>query len=144
MQAGGEVELNTTLFICHSTLGPIASKTLQICHSKRNNMKFKLLSLFALLLSGQFAFAQRTVRGTVTDAETSDPLIGATILVKGTTTGTITDVSGAFSLEVPDETTTLSISYTGYKSTVVSIAGLQNVAVPLEAGSVHDEVVVTG
>lgn len=107
-------------------------------------MKFKLLSLFALLLSGQFAFAQRTVRGTVTDAETSDPLIGATILVKGTTIGAITDVSGAFSLEVPEETATLSISYTGYKSTVVSIAGLQNVAVRLEAGSVLDEVVVTG
>ncbi len=144
MQAGGEVEFNTTLFICHPTLGPIASKTLQICHSKRNNMKFKLLSLFALLLSGQFAFAQRTVKGTVTDAETSDPLIGATILVKGTTTGTITDVSGAFSLEVPDETATLSISYTGYKSAVVSITGLQNVAVKLEAGSILDEVVVTG
>jgi len=107
-------------------------------------MKFKLLLLFALLLSVQFAFAQRTVTGTVTDAETNDPLIGANVLVTGTSNGTVTDVNGAFSLEVPNEAATLTISYTGYESAEVPIAGLQNVAVRLAVGNTLNEVLVTG
>ncbi len=107
-------------------------------------MKFNLLSLFALLLSVQFALAQRTVTGSVTDAETNDPLIGANVLIPGQNAGTITGLDGSFSLEVPESTTELNISYTGYQSVVVSIAGLQRIEVSLTPGSILGEVVVTG
>ncbi|PSR11153.1 MAG: SusC/RagA family protein, partial [Bacteroidetes bacterium] len=107
-------------------------------------MKIKLLSIFALLLSVQFAFAQRTVTGTVTDAETKEPLIGANVLIPGESTGTITDFDGNFSLEVPERTTELSFSYTGYQPVVISIVGQQKIEVAMTSGSILDEVVVTG
>src|SRR6186713_1444917 len=53
------------------------------------------------------------ITGTITD-EKGEGLVGATIVIKGTTTGTTTDVDGNFSLEVPDNTTVLVISYAGY------------------------------
>lgn len=107
-------------------------------------MKIKLLSIFALLLSVQFAFAQRTVTGIVTDAETKEPLIGANVLIPGENTGTVTDFDGNFSLEVPESTTELSFSYTGYQPVVISIVGQQKIEVAMTSGSILDEVVVTG
>lgn len=107
-------------------------------------MKFKLLPLFVLLLSVQFALAQRTVMGTVTDAQTKQPLIGANVLVPGQNAGTITDMDGSFSLEVPDGITELNVSYIGYQSVAVSIVGQQRIDVSLSPGSVLSEVVVTG
>ncbi len=107
-------------------------------------MKFKLLSLLALLLTAQLALAQRTLTGTVTDFDTGDPLIGANILAIGTTAGAITDVDGAYSFSVGDGVTSIEVSYTGYTSQTVSIAGLSRVDVKLLAGTALDEVVVTG
>lgn len=107
-------------------------------------MKFKLLSLLALLLTVHLASAQRTVTGTVTDADTGEPLIGANILAAGTSTGTITDVDGTFSLRVEANIANLEVSFTGYASQTVSIAGISNVDVKLSAGSILDAVVVTG
>lgn len=107
-------------------------------------MKFKLLSFLALLLSVQFALAQRTVMGTVTDAQTNQPLIGANVLFPGQSAGTITGMDGSFSLEVPNGITELNISYIGYQSAVVSIVGLQKIDVSLSPGTVLSEVVVTG
>ena len=108
-------------------------------------MKLKFLTFLALLLSVQFAVAQRTITGTVNDADTNEPLIGANVLVAGTSTGTITDFNGDFSLEVADDATTLNISYTGYTDQEVSIAGgISNISVALASGELLDEVVVTG
>jgi TonB-linked SusC/RagA family outer membrane protein len=107
-------------------------------------MKSRLVLLIVALLAAQFAFAQRTVRGTVADADTKEPLIGATVLVPGTTVGTTTDASGAFTLTVPEGSPALTISYTGYADQQVSIDGLERVDVALAPGSVLDEVVVTG
>jgi len=55
-----------------------------------------------MLLPLQFALAQRTVSGVVTDAGTGEPLIGANVGVKGTVTGTTTNLEGDFTLRVPD------------------------------------------
>ena len=108
-------------------------------------MKLKFLTFLALLLSVQFAVAQRTITGTVNDADTNEPLIGANVLVAGTSTGTITDFNGDFSLEVADDATTLNISYTGYTDQQVSIAGgISNISVALASGELLEEVVVTG
>lgn len=107
-------------------------------------MRLKYLSLLAFLCFAQMVFAQRTISGNITDADTGESLIGANVIVKGTSTGTITDFDGNFSLEVPSDATTLSISYTGYTSEEVSIeGGISNIAVALTQGTALDEVVVT-
>lgn len=76
-------------------------------------MKRKLLlsTLMAFMLIGS-AWAQRTVTGTVTSADGSLP--GATVQVKGTNTGTTTDVEGKFSLVVPEGKDVLTFRFVGY------------------------------
>ena len=107
-------------------------------------MKLKYLSLLAFLCFAQMVFAQRTISGNITDADSRESLIGANVLVKGTNTGTITNFDGNFSLEVPADATTLSISYTGYTTQNVSIAGgISTISIALEEGTALDEVVVT-
>ncbi|GLR19427.1 SusC/RagA family TonB-linked outer membrane protein [Portibacter lacus] len=86
--------------------------------------------------------AQRTVSGTLTD-ESGEALIGANVIVKGTTTGTITDFDGNFSLEVPEAINTLVFSYAGFTTQEVDITGQSTVAVILTEGLALDEVVVT-
>jgi len=104
----------------------------------------KLLLLLAVLALSNSAYAQRTITGTVTDAENGDPLIGANILVVGTSTGTITDFDGNYSVNVPADATTLEFSYTGYAAQRVEIGSQTKVDVALSAGQVLDEVVVVG
>lgn len=89
-----------------------------------------------------FSHAQRTIEGMVTDTD-GLPLIGANVLVPNSTIGTITDIDGSFSLEVPDGTTSLEVSYTGFGSQVVDISAEDYVSVSLSEGEVLDEVVVT-
>ncbi|MCB0563999.1 MAG: TonB-dependent receptor [Phaeodactylibacter sp.] len=107
-------------------------------------MRIKLLTLGCLLFGLQFSYAQRTITGTVTDAETNETLIGANIVVTGTSSGTVTDFDGNFSLEVPEDAASLTISYTGYTPQQVSIEGVNSLNVALSSGTVLDEVVVVG
>ena len=72
-------------------------------------------TIFLSLLVGVSAFADINVKGKVIDADTSEPMIGVSILVMGTSTGTVTDFDGNFSLSVPDKAT-LQLSYMGYKT----------------------------
>lgn len=75
-------------------------------------MKRKLKLFLALFFIGiGVVMAQTQVRGTVTD-ENGEPVIGASVVVKGTTVGTVTDMDGKFALpEVPSSAKTLMISY---------------------------------
>jgi TonB-linked SusC/RagA family outer membrane protein len=85
-----------------------------------------------------------TVKGKVVD-ENGEALIGATIQIKGSTIGTISDVNGNFSLSVPSDATLL-ISFVGYKSTEVSVTGkteLGNIILVQELKEI-DQVVVIG
>lgn len=61
-----------------------------------------------------FLLAQVTIKGHIQDAETGEDLIGASVLIKGTTSGTATEFDGTFELEVPSLPTTLVFSYTGF------------------------------
>ncbi len=88
--------------------------------------------------------AQRTIRGTVTDAGNGESLIGANVLVKGASTGTITDFDGSYSLEVPDGYGILTFSYTGYRAVEITLTNAEVVDVSLQPGQVLDEVVVIG
>ena len=93
------------------------------------------------------AFAQQTsentIQGVVTDAN-GEPIIGANIMIEGTTTGTITDFDGRFTLDVP-ENATLQISYIGFVSQNVKVNGRKDITVKLvEDAKTLDEVVVVG
>ena len=75
---------------------------------------------FAALLMSAMAFSQGTLTGTVTDGELGGPLPGASVMVKGTSTGTSTDFDGNFTLQVSQSSGTLVISYIGFLSKEVS------------------------
>lgn len=85
-----------------------------------------------------------TISGTVTN-KAGEPLIGATVRAKGSNQGTLTDENGAYELIVPDEVTTLLISYIGYTTQEVDIEGRTEIDIVMnESISQLDEVVVVG
>lgn len=79
-----------------------------------------LVPVLMLLFYGAWA-QQRTVKGEVLDYATNEPVIGATLVVPGTQTGTITNAKGAFSLTVPEGVKSLVISSVGYESQTVTL-----------------------
>ena len=96
-----------------------------------------LLSLVAVI----FGYAQRTITGAVSDQK-GEPMVGASVIVKGTTKGMVTDIDGKYSLEVPEGTNTLVFSFAGYQTQEVTL-GASNV-VDLQLGeSTLQEVVIT-
>nr|WP_321353673.1 TonB-dependent receptor [uncultured Draconibacterium sp.] len=109
----------------------------------RKNLKV-VLFLFAML-SFSLGYAQvKTVTGTVSDAGNGEPLPGVTIVVKGTTQGTITDFDGNFSIDV-EQGQTIVLSYIGYTPQEVLITASNLVNVQLEQSMENlDEVVVIG
>ena len=85
----------------------------------------------------------RIIKGKIID-EKGETLIGVSILVKGTTIGTVTDFDGNFSLEVP-KNGTLVISYVGYKSQEIKVSGRTDFAITLASDNkLLDEIVVVG
>lgn len=104
----------------------------------------KLLLLLCFFAFSNFALAQRTVTGTVTDAGNGEPLIGATILATGTSVGTTSDFDGTYSLAVPEGVASLTFSYTGFSTQTVALSAANVVDVKLSAGTLLDEVVVVG
>ena len=98
----------------------------------------------ALLMAGNLLVAQQSISGKVTDAGTGEPLIGANILVLGTSVGTVTDADGNYKLSVPENQNQIQFSYTGYQSSVINWAGQSTLDVALTAGQLIDEVVVIG
>ena len=89
------------------------------------------------------SLTSNTVSGTVFD-EQREPLIGASVLVPGTTVGTSTDVQGRYSVTVPNGASSLQFNYIGYKSQTRAIAGSTMNVVMQEDNAQLDEVVVTG
>ncbi|AWW33221.1 SusC/RagA family TonB-linked outer membrane protein [Echinicola strongylocentroti] len=88
--------------------------------------------------------AEIDVQGTVKDSS-GEPLLGVSILVKGTTKGTITDMDGSFKLTGISEDAVLQVSFIGFKSQEVSIGGKSQLDIVLEEDTQGlDEVVVTG
>lgn len=92
-------------------------------------------------LSTPYAF--KSITGVVTD-ENREAVIGATVLVEGTEIGTVTDLNGNFTLDVPADRQKLIVSYVGYSSQVVLITpGVQDIQLN-ESAAALDEVVVVG
>ena len=99
--------------------------------------------LAIVCLGGAVAFAQQ-VKGTVKDGS-GYPVIGASVLVDGTTNGTVCDLDGNFELTVPNPDATLNISSIGYKTVVIALEGRTWIEVVLEEDAeLLDDVVVVG
>jgi TonB-linked SusC/RagA family outer membrane protein len=103
-----------------------------------------LCLLLCCMVSSLVVTAQTKHTGRVTGSDDKLPVVGATVRVKGTTTGTQTDVNGQFSLNV-NPGNVLTISYLGYQSQDVTVGASETINVVLQAGSnTLNEVVVTG
>src|SRR5690625_3845187 len=112
----------------------------------RRILKRMTLILLLLWCAAGVLQAQNTVTGTVTDAE-NEPLIGVNIQVKNTNKGTATDFDGRFTLEEVAEDAILTVSYIGYQTQEVAVAGQTEKVIVLssEAGLVDvDEEVGCG
>ena len=103
-----------------------------------------LLSLALCIGAGFVASAQNTIKGIVTD-ENGEPLIGAGVMVEGTTIGTITGIDGDYVLSVPADAVNLVFSFIGLADQTVAINGQSEINVVLKADQTFlDEVVVVG
>ncbi len=109
----------------------------------RKNLKVLMLVLSLLLV--QFAYAQKAVlTGKVTDRSTGEALPGVTVVVKGTTNGTLSDMDGNFRIE-PERGQTIQFSFVGYVSQEIVFQGQTNVSIQLAVSTEElSEVVVIG
>ncbi|MFZ1749180.1 MAG: carboxypeptidase-like regulatory domain-containing protein, partial [Saprospiraceae bacterium] len=101
---------------------------------------FSLFMLVGLTAAG---ISQKTISGVVTDAANGETLIGANVLVKGTATGTITDIDGSYTLKA-SEGDILVFSYAGYSDQSIIVGSSSTINVALRAGKLLEEIVVTG
>jgi len=108
-------------------------------------MRKTLFIVCALVCASCSLFAQnKKVTGVVYDLIANEPIIGATVMEKGTQNGTVTDFDGKFAISVP-ETATLEISYMGFNSKTVSVKGKNDFKINLEEDTKQlEEVIVVG
>jgi TonB-linked SusC/RagA family outer membrane protein len=110
---------------------------------KIKSLQKPLVFLFLLCLFPLGAMAQSAVKGTVND-DSGEPIIGASVVEKGTTNGTVTDFDGNFALNVKSGAT-LVVSYIGYTTQEIAVNGQSTINVTLkEDNALLDEVVVVG
>jgi iron complex outermembrane receptor protein len=105
-----------------------------------------LLIVLSLSLNvSAFATNVLQINGSVKDATSGEPLIGCSVSTKGTTSGTITDLDGKFSIDVTDASTILVFSYIGYKTQEITVGNQTNMVINLEMdGQELAQVVVIG
>lgn len=110
------------------------------CNKLKLKFMKKLLLIFAVFVSLN-TWAQIQILGTVSDAD--GPLPGATVVVKGTSTGVTTDFDGNFSIQAAGDDT-LVVSYVGFQSQEVAVGSQTNISVVLNSNNELDEVVLIG
>ena len=104
----------------------------------------RLMFLLLFFVCSTGAFAQSKVTGTVVDAS-GEPIIGASVMVKGTSNGAVTDYDGKFTINQVPSNANIVISYLGFRTQTVPVAGKQNFNISLEEDKqLLDEVVVVG
>ncbi len=125
---------------------------LMIKSEERNVIRFYSIKCYLALLFMLFAFTNTNlyaqgniVSGVISDGDLGGPLPGVTVLIKGTSAGTVSDFDGNFSLQVSNPNATLVFSYVGYITQEVNLSGRKTINVTL-APSLEslDEVVVIG
>lgn len=159
-----EIEHQTSLFIVYNTKDVDLDRTVTIKTSQEKlsvvmprllehsaasySIRDKYLVLFAdkresVGSVNNVSQNKRVIKGRITDAS-GESLIGVSVLVKGTTNGTITDIDGNYSIEIADDNAVLEISYIGYRKITLAIAGAKSFNVVMEEDTqVLNEVVVT-
>jgi TonB-linked SusC/RagA family outer membrane protein len=107
--------------------------------------KISLLLAFLGFIGLQVVFAQtRELSGVVTSGEDGSSIPGASVVVKGTTLGTVTDMEGKFTLKIPQSAKVLMVSFVGMVSTEVPVTGSSQYTIKLMAENISvDEVIVT-
>ena len=110
----------------------------------KKNIFYSFLTSFLIFLFSVNLFAQKSIDGIVLEADSSEPLVGVTVMVKGTDKGTITSLDGTFSLTLVEDENTLVASFVGYKTKEVSINNISKISIFLEEDITElGEVVVT-
>jgi TonB-dependent starch-binding outer membrane protein SusC len=118
----------------------------KIMYERQKHHWFKLVTvmLFFMIFTGSLFAQERTVKGSIVDRQGS-PLPGVTIVIKGTNTGTITDLNGTFSIKVPDNSSVLETKYVGYISQNLPVGENTEISVVLDEEIKEiDQVVVIG
>jgi TonB-linked SusC/RagA family outer membrane protein len=106
--------------------------------------EFTLIVAFVCLAVSAWA-QERTIRGSVTDGDTDEPLPGVNVIIKGTTVGTITDIEGAYTLSIPNDANTLVFSSIGYVTQEIAINNQSEINLTLATDVTSlDEIVVIG
>ncbi|MRT92173.1 TonB-dependent receptor [Ancylomarina sp. 16SWW S1-10-2] len=96
-----------------------------------------ILSMAALMILSVAAIAQTTVKGVVVDGSTNETLPGASIIIPGTATGTVTGLDGTFVFEVPNGTKSLVVSFVGFLNKELTLNGTQDLGtIKLESDAV--------
>ncbi len=102
----------------------------------------RLITVLFAIFSATLVTAQTQVSGVVIDAKTGEPVIGASVLIQGTTVGTVTDYDGKFLLDVPDKKSLLEVSYLGYVSQTLAASDAQRVLLKEDTQALEEVVVV--
>lgn len=144
--AGLGKKISKEVLIVHKialNLVPITFKPLIMITQR---LLVRLVLPLCLLFVSHTLLAQKSISGKVTDQKDGSPIVGASVQAKSAGTGTSTGNDGSFTLSVPNDVTTLIISYVGYGTVELSIAGKTTLDVTLSATSALNlnEVVVVG
>jgi TonB-dependent SusC/RagA subfamily outer membrane receptor len=107
---------------------------------------FKSMLLLLLAVAGMAVFGQeRSISGAISDRSTGESLPGASVMIKGTSFGSITDIDGKFSLKIPPGENTLVVSYIGYETMEIAVGNLSIFNLKLVPSKTSlQEVVVVG
>lgn len=109
-----------------------------------SHRKIKALLLLFMIMLVMPVYSQ-VITGKVIDANNKEPIIGASIQVKGTSIGTMSDLNGQFKITVKDKNASLQVSYVGYKTVVQPLNGKTSITITLQESTQElDQVVVIG
>lgn len=141
--------LKRTLWIIHFSVVLLISGIVQAYAADNYSEKTKVSTNYSEsgITKESYAvnFQQQSVHGKVTDASTNEPITGANIVVKGATIGALTDINGNYTINVPDASVTLQVSFIGYIMQEIALDGRTTLDIALEVEIEQlSEVVVVG
>jgi len=111
----------------------------------KTGISYKFLENRLVVIAPETSIQQQKVTGTVTDATNGEPIIGANVVVEGTTLGVVTDADGKFTLDVPNSNSVLVVSFLGYLTERISVNGQSELTIALVTDVKSlEEVVVVG
>lgn len=111
----------------------------------QSKVSFKVLEDNLIVITPISLIQQQQVKGTITDANTGEPLVGVNIVVEGTTLGAVSDVDGRYSIELPTTDATLTFTFVGYVAQKIKVGGQSTIDVKLESDIKSlEEIVVVG